>query len=418
MAEWRAGATVVVVRKLIIEPWIPRAIAVLLAAVVIAALLFSKAETRPAESVSDDTVVAILGSTSVPYPGKLREAAARVRETPGDQAAAITAARQYLDYGRAIGDARFVGAALGVLQPWLNDRAGPQVLNLAASARQYTHDFDGAIELLDRAIALDPRNAQALLSRANINIVKGRFAEAAADCPRLAQARRGDLAVLCDTTAKALTSEASEAYERLDRLVSLRALDPALDGYAQSLLAEVARFQEWPDKARVKFEAARAADPDDLRTLMIFADFELAQGRAKEALQLLKSAPATDSVMVRQAVAFKATGNDAELARLKQTLRGRFEAAVAAGETAHAREAARYWLEVEGDARGALIAAEANWKGQRELEDALLLVASAAAAGRPAAAAPVEEWASAEGVVAPMFRLAVERAKLHARRAE
>ena len=79
---------------------------------------------------------------------------------------------------------------------------------------------------------------------------------------------------------------------------------------------------------------------------MIFADFELSQGRPKEALELLKDAPATDSIMVRQAIASKAAGYQVELAQLRETLRGSFEAAAAAGETAHTREAARYWLEV------------------------------------------------------------------------
>jgi tetratricopeptide (TPR) repeat protein len=398
--------------------WVSGGVVALCVAGVVAVLLLGKAETHLPENITDDTIVATLGSTAVPYPAELREAAARVREAPDDLPAAIRAARQYLDYGHTIGDARFVGAALGALEPWLGERAGPEVLNLAASARQYMHDFDSALSLLDRVMAIDPLNAQALLSRANIQIVKGRFAEASADCLKLAQARRGDLAILCDTTARALTSEAPQAYARLDGLVSIGAMDPALDGYAQSLLAEIARFQDWPDKARAKFEAARAADPEDLRTLMIFADFELAQGRSRQALELMRNAPATDSIMVRQAIACKAAGDEAELARLKLALRGRFDAAAAAGEAAHAREAARYWLEVEQDAQAALSAAEANWKVQRELEDALLLVASAAATGRVEAAQPVEKWAAEQGVTAPVYLSALAHAKRQSRDGE
>jgi tetratricopeptide (TPR) repeat protein len=380
-------------------------------AAVIAIVLLARNETRFPQNLPDNTVVATLGSTSAPYPLDLREAAAKVRDKPEDPAAAVAAARMYLDYGRTIGDARFVGAALGVLQPWLNSAAGAEILNLGASARQYMHDFEGALQLLDQVIAADPRNAQALLSRANIRVVQGRLADASADCIGLAQARRPDLAILCDTTTKALTSEAPQAYERLDRLVSSHAIDPALTGYARSLLAEIARFLERPEDARRNFEMARSSDPGDLRTLMIFADLELSQGRPKEALQLLQSAPATDSIMVRQAIAAKAIGDEVELARLKQALRGGFEAATAAGETAHAREAARYWLEVEGDAKAALAVAQANWINQREMEDALLLIAAAAAAGQPQAAALVEEWATAERVVSPIFLSELKQAK-------
>ena len=160
----------------------------------------------------------------------------------------MAAARLYLDYGRTIGDSRSVGAALGVLQPWLTSNAGAEVLNLGASARQYMHDFDGALQLLDRVTAADPRNAQALLSRANIRVVQGKFSQASADCIALARARRPDLAILCDTTTKALTSEAPRSYGRLDRLVASRTMDPALTGYAHSLLAEMARFLERPER--------------------------------------------------------------------------------------------------------------------------------------------------------------------------
>jgi predicted Zn-dependent protease len=370
----------------------------------------SREPQLPAE-VSDDTVVAALGSASIPYPAELRQAAARIRAAPEDQAAALRAARLYLDYGRAVGDARFAGAALGALQPWLSESTEPAVLNLAAGARQYMHDFDGALALFDRVHSLDPHNAQALLSRANILIVQGKFSEASADCISLARARRPDLAILCDTTAKALTREAPQAYEHLDRLVSSGAIDPALHGYARSLLAEIARFWNWPDKARLNFEAARTNDPDDLRTLMIFADFELSQGRAQDAIRLLKEAPATDGVMVRQAIASRTTGDLNELARLKQILRARFEAAASIGETAHMREAGRYWLEVEGNAAAALAAAEANWVHQKELEDALLLVAAASAAHRPDAALPVEQWAEEQGAIAPLLRSTLEQAK-------
>ena len=129
---------------------------------------------------------------------------------------------------------------------------------------------------------------------------------------------------------------------------------------------------------------------------MILVDFELAQGRAGQALALMSDAPATDSIMVRQAIAQKALGDEGELARLKVELRGRIDAAAAAGLVAHAREAARYWLEVEGDAAKALAAAEANWTDQRELEDALLLISAAYAAGKPEAAQVVRNWANAQ----------------------
>lgn len=375
---------------------------------VIAVLVLGREQTALPGNLSDSTVVATLGSVSKPYPEGLRAAVKRARETPTNRDAAYAAASAYLDYGREIGDARYVGAALGVLEPWLVTSPDAQILNLAASGRQYTHDFAGAISLLDQVLRANPRNAQALLSRANIRIVQGDFAAAEEDCRGLARARRADLAILCDTTANALTAEALLAFDRLNRLIETRAMDPGLMSYADGLLAEIARFQGETDIAKQKFEAAHAASPEDLRTLMILVDFDLAEGRPQDALAKMSAAPVTDAIMVRQVEGHLATGNTAEADRIGNVLRGQFAEAATAGDTAHAREASRYWLAVSQDSQ-ALEAAVANWTNQRELEDALLFLKAAFAAGNPAAADTVVEWAAKNGVVAPMYQAALKQ---------
>ncbi|RYG37891.1 MAG: hypothetical protein EON93_02910 [Burkholderiales bacterium] len=375
---------------------------------VVAVLVLGREQTALPGNLSDGTVVATLGPVSKPYPEGLRAAVKRARETPTNRDAAYAAASAYLDYGREIGDARYVGAALGVLEPWLVTSPDAQILNLAASGRQYTHDFAGAISLLDQVLSANPRNAQALLSRANIRIVQGDFPAAEEDCRGLARARRADLAILCDTTAKALTAEAPLAFDRLNRLIETRAMDPGLMAYADGLLAEIARFQGKTDIAKQKFEAAHASSPEDLRTLMILVDFDLAEGRPQDALAKMSAAPVTDAIMVRQVEGHLATGNTAEADRIGNVLRGQFAEAITAGDTAHAREASRYWLAV-GESRQALEAATANWTNQRELEDALLFLKSAVAAGNPAAADTVVEWAAKNSVVAPMYQAALKQ---------
>ena len=377
---------------------------------VVAVLVIGRDEATLPSNLSDETVVARLGSVASPYPEKLRTAVTRSRETPNSRDAAVLAAREYLAYGRAIGDARYAGAALGVLDPWLTISPDAEILNLTADGRQYMHDFAGALQVLDQVLVTDPRNAQAHLSRANIRIVQGQSTLAEEDCRGLARARRADLAILCDTTAKALTAEAPMAFQRLERLVISRAIDPALKGYAQSLLGEIARFNEDAAAARPMFEAALAASPDDLRTLMVLVDFDLADGRPQEALARLAAAPATDGIMVRQVEAHLALGDKTAADAIGAILRGRFEEADASGDTAHAREVARYWL-LLGETERALTAASVNWTNQRELEDALLLIATAKAAGKPEAAAPIQEWAAAEKVVAPMYLSAVRQLK-------
>jgi hypothetical protein len=79
------------------------------------------------------------------------------------------------------------------------------------------------------------------------------------------------------------------------------------------------------------------------------------------------------------------------------TLRVRLRGAHAGDDPAHARERARYLLEVAGDPARALAAAEINWSRQREGEDAALLLRAAIGAGDPRAAAPVLAWLEGYG---------------------
>ena len=71
-----------------------------------------------------------------------------------------------------------------MLRPFL-ESGDAQVLYLAATARQYRHDFPGALVLLDRAAALDGRDVNILLSRATIHTVPGDYPTARADCKRI-----------------------------------------------------------------------------------------------------------------------------------------------------------------------------------------------------------------------------------------
>ena len=71
------------------------------------------------------------------------------------------------------------------------------------------------------------------------------------------------------------------------------------------------------------------------------------------------------------------------------------------GHIGHAREEARYFLEVTNEPSKALERAKLNWKVQREFEDAWLLIDSARAANASDELDTVRSWMRAETVVAP-----------------
>ncbi|HVG46680.1 MAG TPA: tetratricopeptide repeat protein [Rubellimicrobium sp.] len=358
--------------------------------------------TGPIVPADDATVVAVLRTSDQPRSPDLVAALRATRAAPQDAETARAAARLLIDEGRSEGDSRLVGAALGVLRPVM-DPPEAETLYLAATARQYQHDFTGAMDLLDRAIALDPRHVNALLTRATLLMVQGRIGEAQEQCQALA-ALRQDVGFLCQSTALIVTPQAPVVAERLAQIVAHPGLlSSSLEPWAMGLQGEIAMLQGNDAAARERFEALLARDPGSLRERVILADLLLRAGEPEAVTMLLVDAPDTDGVLLRRALAARALDAPDEAA--EATLADRVRLNRELGLDAHAREDAMYHLLLAGDPGMALDRARANWALQHEFEDAQLLIDAAVAAGAPEEAEPVLDWMAQEGIDIPALRL-------------
>ena len=112
-----------------------------------------------------------------------------------------------------------------------------------------------------------------------------------------------------------------------------------------------------------------------------------------------------DGVLIRRVLAAQALGDHAMADMAKTELDRRFRLNLDLGLTAHAREEARYFLQIAGDPGLALTRAEVNWHLQHEFEDAQLLIDAAVAAGMPEAASPVLAWMKEQSVDVPTLRI-------------
>jgi hypothetical protein len=108
-------------------------------ALAVLAVAFWSGRPQAAVTLTPETVVARLGNGPAISDG-LRRAILAQRAAPDDLPTAISTARLMLDEGRAKGDGRLVGAALGMVQPFVDAQA-PAAQFIAAQARQYQHDF-------------------------------------------------------------------------------------------------------------------------------------------------------------------------------------------------------------------------------------------------------------------------------------
>lgn len=352
------------------------------AAALLALLLQAPAEAAPFIPQSDDFVIAVLPP-------------AALRAPAGDTRAQL---REAIATARREGDPRYLGRAEALLIR-LRQTApeDAETLRLDATVRQALHDFPASLALLDRVLRRNPDDPQALLTRAAVRLVQGEAEASRADCARFATSHIGLAATACTAAAMASLGYGRAALQALVLELShpLAVEDRPTRLFAATLAAELAVLLA-DTRADALLAAAADIDPGDPYLLAVRADFLLGAGRPREVLRLLAGRESVDPLLLRLALAAR-LARDARAGQFAADLAARFAIARARGETVHRREEARFLLCLRGDAAGALALARRNWRVQREPADAAILMASAEAAGMPAAAAEAAQAVARAG---------------------
>jgi len=349
------------------------------------------AVAAPYVPADDATVLERLPEKGDPSLKALKRMRAIVAANPGHIELAVPYARRAIEASRATGDPRFLGQAEAALAPWWTavDAPGPALL-LRATIKQSRHDFTGALADLDRLIAARPGDAQALLTRATVLTVQGRYDEARRDCAQLAPRTSALVAATCIAGA---TRDVNAAYRVLMEAQPAAHDDAGVRAWALTLAAEIAARRGDADTAERHFRAALALDPRDAYLRGAWSDFLLDRGRASEVLPLVEDETRNDALLLRLALAERSLPDRASAYREHRAeLAARFDAARARGDTVHRREEARFRLVIENDAHVALALARDNWEVQREPADLRILVEAAQAAGDRAALSVARAW--------------------------
>lgn len=319
---------------------------------------------------------------------------------PGRLEFALPLVRRAIEASRTSGDPRFLGQAEAALAPWWTAPDAPApALIMRATIKQSRHDFDGALVDLDRLIAVRPDDGQALLTRATVLTVEGRYGEARRDCARLARRTIALVTAACLAGPGGATRDAATAYRDLVAALSQPGADAGVRTWALTLAAEIAARRGDAAAAETHFRAALALDPRDAYLKGAYADFLLDQGRAREVLPLVEDDARNDVLFLRLVLAEqRLPERQASFAAHRADLAERFDAARRRGDSVHRREEARFRLAVLHDAPGAVALARANWNVQREAADLRILVESARAAHDTAALALAQAWIAERGV--------------------
>jgi tetratricopeptide (TPR) repeat protein len=365
------------------------------AALLSAALLLSAAKpsfalASPHIPSSDSVVLAEL-STGTRYADVSARRLARTRVD-----VAIPLAQFYIQQSRATGDLRFLGYAEAVLLPWIKiDPPLPDVLLLQATLQQSRHEFTSALATLDRAAAVRPDDPQALLIRATVLRVLGRYPEAGAACSQFSRLVETRLGELCTQSLRGLNGDLASAYSVLTQISTQGWLNSERS-WLYSELGEMAVRLGRDDEAQRWFQHDLQLVPTDFYVRAAYADLLLRRNSPAEALALLQGQDSFEPLLLRMAIAQRQL-NDPGLAQSSARLRATFAAEVQRGEALHQREHARFLLEVENQPAMSLAAALENWTVQHEPDDLLILVNAADAAGRPAAAEAARNFVRTQG---------------------
>jgi predicted Zn-dependent protease len=355
-----------------------------------AGFLPGPAQAAPRVPPADSTVLERLpGRPADPAYAELRALRGALAAEPRNAVLAARVAQKLFERANAEGDPRYVGYAEAALAPWRAGEATADVLYARALLRQYRHDFEGALRDLQDVLSKDAGHEGAHAWRAAIFMVRADYGAAARECAALPQHTLH--AAACSAYVEATTGRTRAAYEKLLRGIEEREAQDTETLWATTRLAEMAARLGDATSAERHFQDALALGIEDNFLLAAYADFLLENGRAQDAIALLRERTRSDTLLLRLALAQKAAGAKEADASIR-ALGERFAAAGLRGEKLHLAEEARYLLDLKGDAKAAVAAAAENWNDQREPRDALVLLEAASAARDPRAAAPVLRW--------------------------
>ena len=309
---------------------------------------------------------------------------------PHNLVLAVRLADAYIDYGRSTGDERYVGHGMAVIEPWLRLRPIPiPALLVSATVLQNRHFFQQSRAELTALLASDPRNLQAWLTLATVEMMQADYSAANGACVQVAQLGGDFMGTLCTAQLRSLTGHAQQAYALLTLIEHPGPIaPPAIKGYLEGLLADTAVRLSRNAAADRHFRAALQWTPGDNFTLADYADFLLDQHEPKAVERLLAGYESSDTSMLRIVFAER-TLHEARANRDAAEMQARFAAMDQRGSRLYQREHAEFVLYVQHEPKRALQLAEQNWTVQRSPKDMRVLLESALAAREPQAAQPI-----------------------------
>lgn len=248
-------------------------------------------------------------------------------------------------------------------------------------AAQAQHEFTTALDLLDQHLQHKPDDDAAWLQKMALHLIRGETDAARQACRQL---RRSDaiVVVTCHARIAHAEQEPGRWTDKLERLLATpaaSALTPELRAWSLSVVGDLAIQSGDIDRAeRLYRESLAHNDNPQVRASLV--DLLIDAERWADASTSIGQTRASLTLRVQRLIVCQAMGES--VASESHRLAHRFEHWIEDGDFEHAREMARFYLDVVGDRDRALQLATINAELQHEPEDRLLLVRATQDQGR------------------------------------
>ncbi|MBB6186161.1 hypothetical protein [Rhodanobacter sp. MP7CTX1] len=350
-------------------------------------------QTTPYTPANASVVLQLVPPTTDPRVRRFNQLRNDFRQHPTDMSKAVALALAYIDYGRSTGDSRFLGRAMAVIEPGMEQPEPPiPVLLVHATIQQSRHSFHASREELMQVLKRDPGNAQAWLTLATIGMVQGDDALANDACVHLANASSDFMGIVCTASLRSLTGHAPQAYALMSMVEDPGPKAPvAIRAWVEGLMADTAARMGKPDAADAHFKTALQMTPGDNFLLADYGEFLLDQGRPRDAINLVSGDIQSDTSFLVWVSAENALGLPRTRIDVAE-MNARFQSMAQRGDHVFMREQSSYMLHVLHDPKAALDLAQQDWKVQRSPKDVRVYLEAALATHDPSAATPVLDF--------------------------
>jgi predicted Zn-dependent protease len=337
-----------------------------------------------------------------------------------------------LAYARAVftlgfneGDLRWFGSAKAAMMPWWqSSEMSADGFFMRGLVKQGFHDFEGGLQDIQKAIALNPQRAEFWSWRFALHLLLADMRAAEQVVNEMARLFGPQEAQIYRAVWLYRTGQAPDAVRMLrESIRSVDHQDASSQVWIGFHLGEAHRVAGQPDQAIKVWQQILQAQPRSHLLRLSLAELLNQQGRFAEAKAVAthkktsssasqSSSSLTDALLVQALLASRGLGSSDEAALAGQ-MQARLQAQALRQESLIERPKLIYQIAYGQDLAAGLALSIENWQLQKEPPDALLFVQAALATNQARAAEQVVNWAQATGYTEPLLRQGIEQLKAH-----